>query len=194
MVKVNIEEVCGNDLYEHYYGQTDAQDCQVVLDCETGRLWAEACSGRNGVPVKEYHRVWLTWSIERLKASVANDLLAEIAPLAQRILGGFEATWDGHNHVGEYTTEAETASDDINELCLRCNDPTDCLQVWDAFDWLNDLSAAALGITAETTDDDLDAIADRVRNEAANDDVDVLENLDKCLQYKRSLVRTVGNE
>src|SRR5690606_3180787 len=74
-------------LYRRYEGSHRPQSAYVALDLTNGALYADYW-GTNGTPMG----VWLgqvrTWSIPPLVADAANELLREIAPLAQRILDG----------------------------------------------------------------------------------------------------------
>lgn len=189
MSAVIIIPVRGNALYRRYSGQNAPQDCHVSLDCRKGTLTADFNPEiGNAVPFAVHHRHVQRWSIPCLTADAANALLAEIAPFAQRMLDGYECVWDGHNHVAEFSDDADDADDTIICLCdhatADANEQT-TVQVWDASDWLGGLGNAAaqceaLKITAETTDDELRAIADAAEVEAAGMGVHAL---DGCLRH-----------
>lgn len=191
---VTVIEVEGNELHRQYSGQHKPQPCCVSLNCATGRLTAEYDAEiGNGVPFAVYHGHVQRWSIPALKADVANALLREIAPLAERMIAGYERVWDGHNHVAEFSEDADEADDAIIALCNRVTEDADersTVQVWDASDWFAGIGNAAdqceaLKITAETTDDELRAIADAADVEAADNDVDVLNGTLRHMEWLR---------
>lgn len=192
---VAILEIEGNELHRQYAGQNRPQDVYVTLDCANGRLTAE-CSSEigSGIPVAVCHGHVQRWSIPALKADVVNALLREIAPLAERMIAGYERVWDGHNHVAEFSEDADEADDAIVALCNRVTEDADehsTVQVWDASEWFGGIGNAAaqceaLGITAETTDDELRTIADAADVEAADDDdVDVLNGTLRHMEWLR---------
>jgi len=168
---VTITEVEGTELHQHYRGQTSPQTCYVSLNCETGALTA-SCSGEigNGVPFHVYHGRTRRWRIPALTAEAANALLAEIVPLAETIMSGYSCEWDGHNHVGELDDDARDADEAIRDLCDR-DWEGQTIESWDAREWFGPVGSdecqrKALGITADTTDEELAAIVDREENNA----------------------------
>lgn len=192
---VTIVEVEGNALHRQYAGQSAPQPCYVSLDCDSGTLSASYNPEiGNALPFAVYHGHVQRWSIPALKADVVNALLREIAPLAERMIAGYERVWDGHNHVAEFSEDADEADDAIVALCNRVTEDADehsTVQVWDASEWFGGIGNAkvqceAFGITAETTDDELRTIADAADVEAADDDdVDVLNGTLRHMEWLR---------
>lgn len=186
-----------NALYERFRGQTSAQPCFVELNCETGELSAEINPEvGNAVPFRVWHRRALRWSIPALRTDVANALLDEIRPEAARIVAGYEVEWDGNNHVGSYSADAEEAIEAVSSLCERTWDSDDIIEAWDAADWFggvgsNDAQRRSLGITAATTDDELTAIVERERAEAAPREI---EGIDRHLSRLRDEARAEAEE
>lgn len=171
---VTVKHVAGTyDLHQHYRGQTSAQPCHVELDCEAGTLTADY-SGEigNGVPVAVWHNRTLRWTIPCLTADAANALLDEVLPIAERIVAGYSRRWDGHNHVGEFDADAEAAREEMASLVDgREFGEGEKVEEWDACDWYGpvggrDAQRDAVGITAATTDEELDAIEAREDNAA----------------------------
>lgn len=169
---VTVTEVEGDALYHKYPGQQGPQSCYVSLDCDTGTLSAEwdGIIGA-GIPMNVYHGRVRRWSIPALTASAVNGLLDEILPYAETIIAGYERVWDGHNHVGQLTEEASEASEAIQSLCDRDWDGQ-AIEAWDACDWYGgisgrDMQRRSLGITAESTDDELAAIEAAEENNAS---------------------------
>jgi len=160
---VTIVEVEGTALHRQYAGQHKPQPCYVSLSCDTGNLSASYDPEiGNGVPFSVYHGREQRWSIPALTEEAANGLLAEILPLAERVVAGYERVWNGSNHVGQFTEDAEQAMESIYDLCQRdWSDRT--IEAWDAADWFGGVGNRAaqrrsLKITAETTDEALAAI------------------------------------
>ena len=72
-------------LYAHFDGQTSPQDAYVELDLEGGNMYADY-SGEvgNGIPERIWNGRATRFDIDpHLTASEINDLLDEIAPIAQ---------------------------------------------------------------------------------------------------------------
>lgn len=193
-MNITVIEVEGTELHHQYRGQNKPQPCHVSLDCESRTLTAGYDPEIGGaVPFAVHHGIVRRWGIPSLKEAAANALLAEIAPLAERVVAGYERTWDGNNHVGEYSEDAQEAIESIRDLCDRARADADehsTVQVWDAGDWFGGIGrweaqCEALGITAETTDDELRAIEAAAEVEAANNGVDVLNGVRDHLEWLR---------
>lgn len=193
MKTIEIVSVTGNELFRHYRGQTSAQPCNVSLDCRSGKLRAEYNPEiGNAIPAEEYHGHVQTWSIPCLRASAANALLAEIAPIAERVVAGYSREWDGSRYRAAFDEDAHSAIRDIESLC-NAADPSDAVKAWDAGDWLTasgntsrDAVRAEFGITADTTDEGLGAIEARVEEEAAaSGEADVLTGTTAFLRRLR---------
>jgi hypothetical protein len=195
MTKIEISPVTAS-LYHRYPRQTSPQDCYIELDCRTGALSAD-WDGEIGsaMPVDVWHGHRQRWGIPALRPDAANALIAEIAPLAQRVCDGYEEHWDGSNHVARFDTDAQEAIDAIDTLCERAGEePTEQVQVWDASDWLGgigdrDAQRRSLGITAATTDAQLAEIEARLVDEAHGEDVDEIDGLDRYLASLRDEAR-----
>lgn len=177
-------------LYMKYDSQTNAQDVFIELDCQAQTLYAEVNPEiGNAVPFAVWHGHRQRWGIPVLTADSANKLLKRIAPLAEAVCEGYERVWDGRNHVAEFTEEAQEAIDAIREICERAWDHGDTVNVWEAADWLggigsDDTQRRVLGITAETTDDELDAIVQKLEEEAEDENV-MVDNLDRYVTRLR---------
>lgn len=198
-MEIQISEVCGADLHLQYPGQNRPQSCFVELDCRDGRLSAEADPEiGNASPVDVHHGHRQRWTIPALKAQAANALLAEIAPLADRVCAGYSSEWNGSNHVARFTADAAETIEEIASLCDAA-DPGDVVVVWAAADWFGvdgnlESQAKALGITAAATDEELDAIAKRVLSAAKSDDVDEVDGLDEHLRRVRDAAARLEDE
>src|ERR1019366_7367420 len=165
MSLIKIKE-CSSDLALHYPGQINLQGAYIELDCETGVLSADT-DGEigGGMPFAVWHGRTLRWPCPALTADAANALLSEVAPLAEKVLAGYEIDYDGNNSIGKFLTDyARDAALDINILCSDCDGDT--LSVLDAGDWLLDPPAE---LTAGTTDDEIEALADKLEEEAGSE-------------------------
>jgi hypothetical protein len=193
----------GTSLHHRYAGQSEPQDCFVALNCESGRLYASHNTEiGNAVPFAVHHGHVQRWSIPALRDGAANDLLDELAPIAERIVAGYVSRWDGHNHVAKFTADATEAIDEIRAACEAVearDDSDDAVSVWDAGSWFGgvgsyDQQRAALGITATTTDEELDAIMEREEATASAEGVDILDGATKHLRGLRDEARAEYNE
>lgn len=168
-------------LHKQYPRQHGAQPVHMILDCRgEGRLGAEPDTEiGSGVPAPVYYGHVLRWRIPALKGDAANALLATIAPLAERVIYGYTKRWDGNNHVGQFTEDARAAEEQIRDLCDHAGSAAEQIQVFTAGDYFGALGsllvqARELGITANTTDEQLAAIGEA---ELARPDVDVIDGL-----------------
>lgn len=171
-------------LYRHYQGQTSPQGCYIELDTRNGELTADwNAEIGNGVPASVYHQIVLRWDIPTLTAPSANRLLDKLATLATQVLAGATTEWDGNNHVGKLTADARAAADDIEAHCQEAREEPfayDVLGEYDAGDWFGadagyrdsryvsseEATAENLGITAATTDTQLEELAADAEREA----------------------------
>lgn len=155
-------------LYRHYQGQSERQPCFLALDLEGGELWGDY-NGEigNGVPASVWHGLTLRWDMSCLTAEAANALLAEAAPIAQRVLDGSSIEWNGSNNVGRCNEDAQAAAEELHELAASYNEPGLCVVEWDVHGFFfDDADAIGYGITATSSDADLEALAERARADA----------------------------
>lgn len=153
MSTVSIHPVSTTDsLHCHYDRQTNAQPCFIELDCETGRLCADY-NGEigNAIPMSVYHGHDQRWGIPALTAAAANALLQEIAPIAQRVVDGYESEWDGNNMVARFNDDAHAAIDEIVDLCQAAGGEGYEIVEWDVGDWMDSSPRP----NAETSDDEI---------------------------------------
>jgi hypothetical protein len=138
--RVNITPVADTaDLFCLYPGQQEPQSTYIALDIRDGALWA-SYSGEigNAIPMNVYHglvrRYYLPYP---MLADVANELMADIMPLAQRVLDGASVEWDGSNRVGRLTLNAADAEAEIEAIILGYESGQEYNGVaWcDAADW-----------------------------------------------------------
>jgi hypothetical protein len=174
-------------LYCKYQTQLQQQPCFVELDCEREVLSADYSSEiGGGVPSSVWHGRTLRWRIPSLFPRVADGLLADIAPLAERVLAGYESRWDGSNNVGKLDAGATEASAEIEALCEAAFGDAELIEcAWDAEEWatagrstretLRSL-AAQFGVTHDLTREQWDEVEHKIVNEAKDANV-MLENV-----------------
>jgi len=161
------------ELFCHYTRQTVQQPCYVELDCCSGTLTANYNAEiGNGVPFSVYHGHDQRWGIPCLAAEDANALLEGLAPLAQRVLDGYDSGWDGNNIVATFTDDAKAAIDEIEHLCT--NAFGDVLTGFDADSWLEGSDAM---VNADTTDEQIDTIAQSLADKALEDGYVLLDTV-----------------
>lgn len=201
-----IDTIDTNDaidtLHCHYQGELQAQSVYVALDLETGALYANYDSViGNGVPgevhdgrVRRYTLGAGPYGREPVIPTPegANRLLEQIKPLAQRVLDGASIEWNGNNMVGVLTADAQQAEEEIADLVCSEEGPAlgggGTLEVW-AIDSMGDTwTAEEAGITAQTTDEELDRIEEKLLaefREGMDQPTAVIDGLDDYLRGLR---------
>lgn len=185
-------ETPDSSLYHRYPKETQAQPCFVELDVRTGKLRAayDPVIG-SGATRAVAHGFCQRWRIPALKAHVAAKLLAEIAAIAPRIVAGYTTHWDGERIVARFSVDAIDAVDEIENLCDHADDdPAARVAVWTASEFFGPLGTEAmqareLGITSETTDEEIATIAARETANAADNGIDEIEGAETYLRQLR---------
>ncbi len=189
MSTLKVTPVTGTELHHRYPRESKDQPVHVSLNCETGELSAQVDMEIGmAVPRNVHEERRIRWTIPALRAKAANAFLASIAPLAARVLAGFSAEYKDGNRVGRFDEDAAAAREEIRRLADQLSD-ADRLNVWQAADLYVSLGSAAvqareLGVTATSSDEDLESIAKRER---ANfpDEIDMVEGLPEYLRRLR---------
>jgi hypothetical protein len=121
MVDITIIEIDLNNpnyLHFQYQGQCNPQPCYIELDCENEEMTADYNSEiGNGVPGKVWHDRILRFSIPCINSEAANALMKSLLPLAEKIVDGYECIWNGSNHIGTFTEEAQEAREEFGNIC-----------------------------------------------------------------------------
>jgi hypothetical protein len=172
-MQVSITPVDEPDaLFCHYPSQSQPQDAFLELDLQDGVMRCDY-GGEigNGYPESVFHGRVLRFTIPALTATAANLLLDEAVGLAQRILAGAEIVWNGNNHVGRLDQDATAAAEALSELCSPDNfSESDLVGEWQAVEWYTGQSRedtiTSLGLTADTTDQQLATLAEQQQREA----------------------------
>ena len=172
-------------LYVQYDGQCTAQPSYVELDLDSGNLGADYSSAvGGGVPIRVFEGDVVRFDVDpHLTASEINDLLDEIAPIAQEWIDarqGDELDSDTISYVID-------AGFKIQQLCERRT--TESGGVWDAGDWAISLTPDDIGLRHDSTDADLDEIAKTLRGIAEDDGPITLVSLDEYLIDQRDILQ-----
>ena len=193
------------DLYCQYGGQNNEQGCYVELDCAQATLSADYNPEiGNAVPFSVWHGHDQRWEIPCLRAGAANELLEDIRPLAERVVEGYESVWNGNNWVAEFDDDAQEAIKAIGELCDDNRRYEDAIvQAYDVDEWIQvwrtDENGATCQfgdhveteiegygtITAKTTDDELEAMWNKIEADADLEGGIILLNPDEFLEEER---------
>lgn len=143
--------------------------------------------GGDGTPFDEWHGRTLTWTFaaEILDLETLREDLGEggrLAVLLDRVKAGHSVKWDGNNHVGRLSEDAEEANEEISRLLgewhAECAYADTTRAVWNAADWLQspyDIADNDLG--PDSTAEEIEALA-RAMVEAAADDGAILRQGD----------------
>ncbi len=88
--------------------------------------------------------------------------------------------------MGILSEDAEVAEDEIEKLITASLDPDcDAIKAWGAGDWLECVTDENLGITATTTDDAIEDLAERIISDGPINGADIIEGLDGYLRARR---------
>ena len=176
-----IEETEPNRLLHIYPRQEAPQGCFLYLDCETGQFGADwdAQIG-NAVPSDVWHGHTRWYPIPVLQDSTVNALLAELAPLAQRVLDGYASEWNGNNLVGAFDDDAQAAEAEIGRAIEDYGDGD--LHWADARDWLYGIEDELVERIANG--ETIDSLIDELDGDGSAEDKPVLVGL---LNYVESL-------
>lgn len=201
-------------LFHRYSGESGPQPCHVEIDLTDGRLTCDynAEIGRNCVPESVYNNRTLRIPIPPLTTAAANALLTDIRGRVQEILDGATVDWDDANTVGRLNDDAADALDRLEKHIAALHpadddDPTTVIQEFPAEQWRSDNAADAqdLGITADTTDQQLGDIADQLA-QTISDNLDasvtvvtgcaqvVTEIRDELRQQTRDQLETIATQ
>lgn len=177
-------------LYEKYPSQINAQPAFLQLNPESKTVSfgiTYTPGPPYGTPMEVFHGHVLRWHVHNeLTVRGCDDLVADLMPLLERIVAGHEVVWNGSNHVGRLNNDATDANESVDQFCEQASETYDCVDVWPVGTWLlpdsDKVSARTLGLTTESTDDDLRRIAAACEKEAAGDgitlDGDVYDELE----------------
>lgn len=178
-----------SDLYYRYNTQTKRQNASLVLDLEERTLKAEVDYNiGNSISGRAYHGIDLEWTIPALKVNSLKELMEEVKDLCIQILNDSKVEHDGSNWRGYLGVDAEQARDQV-EFIIEDYQGEE-YQVWDAADWLceDNTFVERIGLTAKTTDEEIEKLVERVEEEAKEEGVAV-EDVESYLVTLRDNLR-----
>jgi len=154
-------------LYHKYPRQTEPQGAFIEIDPREESVRADwNAEIGNAVP-------WDVWRFLILRIPVSpyvnGDALAdalhsiEAAKYLKVICSGYSIAWNGDRCIGRLTESAQTALDDLE----RWLDSSGQAEVWEAGDWYGMVTAEELGVRADMTDDEIEALGDKLDAEAS---------------------------
>lgn len=142
MPKLTIDKTLPQEgnapLFYQYDGQLQPQPAYLELDEDGNVRFDYSGEIGGGVPMKVWLNRTLRFSVTPyLSRAAALELLdnPEIIALLERIHAGHSVEWDGNNHVGQLTEDAQEAEMELQES-LQTLDSDPESQVWDAHDWV----------------------------------------------------------
>ncbi len=177
-----------------YPSEQAPQPVELCLDIEDGELFFHVNPEiGNAVPARHWNGIVQTWTVPALTPDAANELLGDVRDLVQRILDDSEIVWDGSSHVGHLGEQAVEAYDEIANLIDELPEEAR-LNACEAVDYFTDTDVNAqiladAGLTADTTDAELDTIAERLADEALSEANLVVVHVDDWLKQERDRMR-----
>lgn len=158
----------------------------LVFDPQDRRIWISLTHNIDGIPMDVWHGQVRRYPIEtpapdaEALVKMVND--GEFDELLDRIAHGHVVIWDGSNNVGRLTNDADLAEDELIERLENLPSLADRYEgagLWDAAEW-NEPSLPSrrsggyaeivevqlYGLTAQTTDEELMEIVQKLEAEA----------------------------
>lgn len=191
-----IECTSPAELFRQYHGQHEPQPAYIELGLQSETLLADYDSEVGGAsPASVHHGFDRRYPIPLLTGKAANQAMERIRPLAERILADWEEVWDGNNMVARLGEDALAAEEAIEDILGDGSedgwDSASLIAVWGIDGATNGSEAEEYEITADTTDERLTEIADKIRAELAECSGDgdhavvVVDGLDEYLKGLR---------
>jgi hypothetical protein len=197
-------------VYAHYKGQITPQDAYLWIDLEKETVEADYTGevGQGGVPERVWHGLVRRVSISPYtKGTVLADLLEskEVAGYVQRMIDGFESVWDNSNWVAKLTPDAERAERELELHIMHAIDPTDHVTVYTAYEWIENamvtdedkatITIPDVGtITADSTDDELETMARKMRKDAEDEGIYIEPRITDTLEELRTSCARMRDE
>ena len=158
IVKINTvpeeDPYTGGTTYTELEIQADGK-IFVTQECRTGSTSMDIWNG-----------VVLTAGIPHVDGENLREFLTNNDDV-QKIINGMDTIWNGSNHVGHHSKESLELFD---ELVQDINSWGDFYMRWTADYWLGQITPDELGISAKTTDADLEKIAKELKQTPENGD------------------------
>lgn len=124
-------------------------------------------------------------------ALAIEELADALAPLLQRAHDGHSVQWDGQNNIGRLTDDAAEASDAIMAMMSRCEWTRDDVSIWNADEWIGSMAGDGVGVNS--TDGEIDAMAEDDARQAREDGVILIGSTAKARRDAREELREMSD-
>lgn len=172
------------DLLTKYWNEPDPQPVYVYLDLIEEEMWTSTWSlGENSFPEGVFNGTWERWRFSGTPtAEEANETMREISSLAMELLENATIYTDNGNVKGELDSEARRASDRIADIVRSAN----CsIVVREASEFMSCCDMEDIGVTAETTDEEIDKIVRETEFVSVDGIISVVDDLGEWIQEQR---------
>ena len=133
----------------------------------------------NGLVISRYLSVRPAEDETRLELT-DNDLVS-------RVIDGWDSDWNGNNIVGNLNDDAQTALEELIDNLESL--PENPIVIWGCEEWYGNCSAGELGLTSETTNEEIKKLAEEYESDAKNDNVILADDLEDYLTERRNQLR-----
>lgn len=128
-------------LHYQYAGQLQPQQAYVYVS-EAGEVSADYDGNiGGGMPAHIWNKRTLSMRVSSqtdARALAAHLQSAPIVALLERIVAGHSIEWDGSNHRGRLSSDAQDAFDDLEGALLFWSEDTDNqVHIWSAYDFVS---------------------------------------------------------
>lgn len=174
----------------------------LVIDQDGDHYVREHLNGFNGIPADEYHGTVMRLPIphnciefegivngEDFDAFLNSE---EATAFFKDIADHLEVYWNGRNHVGKFTKYDFTGEypdpleqDWLDLVSKHCSYLDASAGYWEAGDWFSNNNASDFGITASTTDEEIEAIAEEQEKDALEDHDVIVDDIEEYLLMLR---------
>lgn len=158
---IEIRTITRDDLHA-YHGEP----CCVELDLEEGSLALNYDYNADSTLPAVRKGLVRRYEIPPLVTDVANGLLEELQPLTERIAADWAMDWEGSRKKVVLGEDAQDAEEEIEEACGRDWSETAQIDVWSVDNGAtNGNEVSDHKITSRTTDEELEEVAETIRQE-----------------------------
>lgn len=171
----------GSDLYCHYGSKLSPQPVFLMIDCENAKVEISYDPEiGNAIPFSVFHgrEHWVPVQLY-MSAEQANDLLLAVSDELQKVFDGYSSHWDGSNHVGTLTKEAEAALKEIERTAKDWN--SGGFVVCNAGDFFGDEDWGALGIDKNMSVEEIEVLLEELAEESG--ECDLIEGVENMAQW-----------
>lgn len=167
------------------------QEAYLELDIEDGELQVNTYASGSGISERAWHGIVrcyeLPFNVDAIALTKAINE-GEFDTLFDSVISDSEVLWDGNNWKGLLSA---SASDAENAILVKLENYTyqgdEPYGIWSAADWLYDVRFD-LGITADSTNAELEAIANKQEQEALDRNVKLCGTMNRIKQFRKFLI------